>query len=216
MSKVISRKINLQWAGKRISEQIIWMLSQLIPVAIGVFLGIIASEWNSARKQRAAQKEFLQNLSLEIESNKKKIQQSMAYHKIIKQDADSVKKVLSKEVLSNGFWASGGWRLIPHWRGTQVPALQSSVYQTGIIGNTLSGLDFTTINSIAQTYNQQDEYKLISSKLFREKIWNLNKETTDELLGQFGWLHDVIYNEQILIQEYERSLKHIQSKTVAL
>jgi hypothetical protein len=67
------RKAKWRRTGKVIGKQALSMLAQLIPVAVGVYLGIVASDWNTERKQKATQKEFLNNLYLEMLSNKSKI-----------------------------------------------------------------------------------------------------------------------------------------------
>jgi hypothetical protein len=123
---------------------------------------------------------------------------------------------LNKEVLTNGFWASGGWKLTPGWLGPQIPMLESSVYQTGIIVNTLSGLDFKTINTIAHVYTQQDEYKPLTEKLFADKVLVASSESTEKVLGTFSWLHDVLAVENLLIAEYEKSLKQVKTKAATL
>ena len=124
---------------------------------------------------------------------------------------------MNQEILNKGFWAAGGWELLHNWQGVQVPTLENSVYQTGIIGNTLSGLDFKTINTIAQVYSYQEGYKPLSEKLFTDKIVNLEgDETTTYVLGNFGWLKSFVEIEKELLYQYDISLKHLKGKAAAL
>lgn len=218
MTQVSDAQIKPKWrrTGKVIIKHFLSMVAQLIPVAIGVYLGIVASDWNTDRKQRATQKEFLTNLYLEMLTNKQKLEKAAAYHASIVASADSVRKSLNREVLNKSFWSAGGWRLVKNWQGVQVPTLVGSVYQTGIISNTLLGLDFKTVNTIAQTYNLQQELKDHSHRLFLNKIGNINNETTADVLGNFGWLGDLVFYEKELINEYTKSMKQVKAKADTL
>jgi hypothetical protein len=218
MTEVITSHKKQKWrkTGKSVGKHLLIMFGQLIPVAVGVYLGIVASDWNTERKQRAAQKEFLNNIQLELLSNKLKLEKSVLYHASIVATADSLQKVLSPEVLNQRFWSAGGWKLIENWKGVEVPTLENSVYQSGIIGNTLAGLDFKTINKIAQVYNYQDEYKPLAQKLFTDKIVNLNDESTYYVLGNFGWLHSLVISEKELLHQYEISLMHLKAKVATM
>ncbi|WP_378410968.1 hypothetical protein [Rhodocytophaga aerolata] len=219
MTEIVTSKPKVKWkkAGNFLAKQALIMFAQLIPVAVGVYLGIVASDWNAEQKQRAAQKEFLNNLHLELLSNKMKVEKAVAYHAAAVANAENLQKSLNQETLNKGFWAAGGWGLLQNWQGVQVPTLESSVYQTGIIGNTLSGLDFKTINTIAQVYNYQADYKPLSEKLFTDKIVNLEgDESASYVLGNFGWLKSFVEIEKELLYQYDISLKHLKGKAATL
>jgi hypothetical protein len=218
MTEVITLPKNPRWrrAGRFAGKHFFTMLAQLIPVAVGVYLGIVASDWNTERKQKAAQKEFLNNVQLELLSNKLKLEKAVIYHASIVATADSLKKSLSQETLNKGFWSAGGWQLLDNWQGVEVPTLENSVYQTGIISNTLLGLDFKTINTIAQVYRYQDEYKPLAQKLFTDKIVNLKDESTYYVLGNFGWLQSLVVSEKELLHQYEISLMHLKAKVASM
>lgn len=214
MNEAVITKPKVKWkkAGRFLGKHFLIMFTQLIPVAVGVYLGIIASDWNTERKQKAAQKEFLNNLYLEMLSNKIKVEKAVAYHESIKTTAHGLQNSLSQEILNKGFWSAGGFKMLTNWKGVQVPMLESSVYQTGILGNTLSGLDFKTVNTIAQIYNFQEEYKPLSQKLFADRIINVKSETTNEVPENFGWLEDQVNIERELLYQYDMSLKHLKAK----
>lgn len=184
------------------------MLNQFIPVVLGVYLGIVASNWNENRTKKAEQKEFIQNLYLEVEANQTKIKEAMAYRQAIFSSARKVRQELDQNILQANFWSVGHWNLLPEWKGIHVPTLESSVYQSGVMGNTLSGLDFQLINSIARVYNQQEDYQMWVERLILDKVSQFGSEIkTVEALGSIERWHDVINKEKELLHQYEQTLR---------
>ena len=89
------------------------MLNQFIPVILGVFLGILGSNWNTDRVQDAEQEEFVRNLYLELQSNKSKMEESLVYRKSIYSSAKKVRQELDPKILEAKFWSVGHWKHLP-------------------------------------------------------------------------------------------------------
>lgn len=184
------------------------MLNQFIPVILRVYLGIIASNWNAERVQIEEQKEFINNLYLEINSNKAKMEESLSYRNSIFLSAKKVRQNLDPKISDAKFWSVGHWKHLPGWEGVKIPTLENSVYQSGIMTNALSGLDFKLINSIARSYNHQEEYKRWTERNILDKLDNMPSDiTTFDALYLIEPWNDVIAMEQILVEQYEQTLK---------
>lgn len=184
------------------------MLNQFIPVILGVFLGILASNWNTDRVQDAEQEEFVRNLYLELQSNKSKIEESLKYRNSIFLSAKKVREELDTAILEAHFWSVGHWKHLPGWEGVKIPTLESSVYQSGIMTNALSGLDFKVMNSIAKSYNYQDEYKGWTERYILDKLDKMPSDvTTFEALYMIEPWYEVITVEQNLISQYDQTLE---------
>ena len=206
MKKIKSR-------GKKVKNYLLQMLNQFIPVILGVFLGILASNWNTDRVQEAEQEEFVRNIYLELQSNKSKMEESLSYRKSIFSSAKKVRKELDPKILEAGFWSVGHWKHLPGWEGVKVPTLENSVYQSGVMTNALSGLDFKIINSIARSYNYQDEYKQWAERKIIEKLDNMPSDiTTFEALSMIEPWYDIISLEQNLIRQYEQTLEILKNQ----
>lgn len=67
----------------KVKNYVLQMLNQFIPIVLGVYVGILASNWNSNRVRIAEQKEFLNNLDLEIQSNRSKLEEALSYRQTI-------------------------------------------------------------------------------------------------------------------------------------
>lgn len=186
-------------------------LNQFIPVVLGVYIGIVASNWNENRVKKADQNEFVKNLRLEVQANKTKLEESIAYRERIFLSGEKIRKELAPKAMEAGFWSAGGWNQVPGWEGLRIPTLEKSVHQSGIMANALSGLEFSVINSIARSYNQQEEYKLYAQKLILDNLTQLDGQVkTAEALSKLGVWHDVMNMERELIQQYQKTLEELK------
>ena len=136
---------------KKIKE----LLYQLIPVALGVFIGLLAGNWNDDRIHKNNQKEFMANLAKELEDNKTNLQTAHKYHKRIGTIVDSLFNISKKEELQKSFFNNGGFQKLPEWKGVHIPTMQNAVYTTGINSGLLNGLDFSKASAIGRAYNMQ-------------------------------------------------------------
>lgn len=186
---------------------ILQMLNQFIPVVLGVYLGIVASNLNSDRLQKAEQKKFINNLYLEIRENKNKLEKIVGYREDMVLKAKKVRQRIDKPAMEANFWSVGNWSLLPGWKGAQIPTLESSVYQSGIFINAFSGLDFNVINTIANTYNLQEDYRAVAQKLIFDNLIQMEADVkTVEVLNKIEVWGEIIENEKNLINHYEQTL----------
>lgn len=195
-----------------VKKYLLQMLNQFIPVILGVYLGIVASNWNESRVKRAEQQEFISNLHQELEANKSKIESTLKYRQGILNESRQLAGSLSSDTLEANFWAMGGFSLIPSWQGTNIPTLERSVYQTGLATNLMNGLEFAIINTVARTYNYQDSYNSFAQKLIFDKIINLeDRIKTRQVLNKFEAWYDVAITEEALVEQYNNALSHLDT-----
>jgi hypothetical protein len=191
-------------------KTILQMLMELTLVAMGVYLGIIASNWNDQRKDARKKREFIQVLVMEISANKQKLEQANQYRHEMLNTSNVLLQQFSSDTLAANFWEVGGFKIIPNWQGVNIPPLENSVYQSGLITNTLSGLDFTTLNEIAQVYSHQEEYKVWTRTLITDRILNVDaNSTTRDVLSRIQPWADIISMETEWINRYETALSKL-------
>lgn len=157
------------------------LLLQLIPVAVGVYIGIIAGNWNEAKSKKEQQNVFIEYVIKELESNKKEIQRAYDYHSEIAEVMDSIMNDITKEQLDQSFFQNGGFMGIPKWTGIGIPPVDDSIYQSGIISNSINGIDFNTIASINKMYAFLNEYKDITKPMINRIINSTPQTTTHEV-----------------------------------
>lgn len=196
----------------KIKNYLFNLFNQFIPVVLGVYIGIIASNWNENRIKKAEQNEFVKNLALEIQANKSKLEEAMVYQEAIISSAGKVKQELDQKTMEAAFWTVGQWKLISGWEGLKIPTLENSVHQAGIMTNALSGLDFKVINTIARSYNYQEEYKVFAQKLIFDRLTQMDGQVkTIEVLNKLEVWQDVINFEQELAKQYDQTLDELKN-----
>ena len=194
----------------KVKNYVLQMLNQFIPIVLGVYVGILASNWNSNRVRIAEQKEFLNNLDLEIQSNRSKLEEALSYRQTIFLSAKKVRQELDQKTMEANFWSVGHWTLLPDWEGLKMPTLENSVYQSAVMTNALSGLDFKVINTIARSYNYQEDYKVWAQKLIFDNLTQLGSDVkTVEALNKLELWNDVIFKEKELIEQYDQALNEL-------
>ena len=198
--------------GKTLKE----ILLQLIPVAVGVYIGILAGNWNEQRGHQENQKIFLENVAKELASNKEKMVSAHAYHEKIGKNLDSLIQHLENtnpEILNKSLLGEGGFKLIPGWYGVVIPGLESSIYQSGLISNAFSKMDFETITKISKAYSFQEEYKELTQPVI-ERLINTNPETT--IMQAFSILtfitSDIKGLEAEMVRGYEEMIEFLEEK----
>lgn len=87
----------------KVKNYLLQMLNQFIPVALGVYLGIVLSNWNVESVQLAEQKEFVNNLYLEIQANKIKLEEASSYRQTIFLSAKKVRQELDQKIMQANF-----------------------------------------------------------------------------------------------------------------
>lgn len=192
-------------------KQIKELFFQLIPVAVGVYLGILAGNCNENRMHQNQQNELLKNISLELKSNKEKLDVAYAYHIKIGDIADSILNNSPKEKLEQRFFENEGFFGIPGWRGVMIPPLEQSVFDSGIISNLMSGMDFKSLNKISKTYNQQKQYKEYCQVITQKFISTDVNVTTRFILNDLLILkYDIPSMEGHLIKNIEEVIQYLE------
>ena len=192
-------------------KQIKELFFQLIPVAVGVYLGILAGNCNENRMHQNQQNELLKNISLELKSNKEKLDVAYAYHMEIGEVADSILNNSPKEKLEQRFFENEGFFGIPGWRGVMIPPLEQSVFDSGIISNLMSGMDFKSLNKISKTYNQQKQYKEYCQVITQKFISTDVNVTTRFILNDLLILkYDILSMEGHLIKNIEEVIQYLE------
>lgn len=187
------------------------LFSQFLPVAIGVFLGLWANNWNESRKQEAAQHQMLQQMLEELNNNKASLEKAIPYHQRIGAVLDSLQSVLSSDELQQTMSASGGLAAIPSWKGMKMPIMDNSVYQSALVSGGFTGLDFNILRQIAQTQSMYTIYNKFFDILL-ERLSSLNGQTTKaELFDRLAIIgHDIVDIEASLVRTQEQTVQKIQ------
>ena len=184
------------------------LLFQLIPVALGVYIGILAGNWNDDRKHRQNQKMFISNLAKELEDNQSSLLKAHEYHADIGIMADSIFNNSTKEALQISFFNNGGFQDLPEWSGINIPTMQDAVYTTGVNSGLLNGQDFNTASAIGRAYNMQGAFKDLTQPITVKAV-NMNDQTSRRevffLLSLIG--NDVAGSEKVIASRLDETIE---------
>ena len=174
----------------------IWDLCyQMIPVALGVYLGFVVSNWSEQRRTQSQTDIFLQNLKSEIMSNQERLEAVLGYHILLRDSS----RYYSDPEIPVGRPA--------FFKGTRVVKLSNSAYQTGIQTGVLNELSLDHIQRLNKLYTFQEDYNefvdmlmlTLINKDFSEKEEDVRSIT--RLLALT--MTDIVIKEEDLITGYQ-------------
>jgi hypothetical protein len=144
---------------KKIKE----FLFQMIPVMLGVYLGIVAGNWNADKQHTQLKAQVLEKINTEVKSNKKRVENAIIYHK---QLSDSVKiafATIPPELLKLSVTELPDTIAQVFWQGTRTGTLKNSGYQTALATDVLANLDVNIVSLLADIESQQRNYEEVGS-----------------------------------------------------
>ena len=183
------------------------LIIQIISVMIGVYLGFVVSNWSESQKMIKKSESFLNNIVIEIKSNKKRLEGIIDYHVMLK---DSSRYYLSGDETTSIEESTA------FFKGLQTSTLVESAYKTGVQTGIVSELELNIIQNLNQLYTYQDEYNeyhKISLEAMINMDFSRNKESIQRILQLISLsMADITIKEQQLIKEYDAILKQIDTK----
>lgn len=156
---------------KRIISEI---FVQIIPVAIGVYLGFVVTDWADASKRKKQSKILVQNMLEEIEKNQKRLENVKDYHQMLRDSSAYYLRNLSPDVDNP----------LRFFKGIQTRILVSSAYHTGTQTGIINELPINTIQALNQVYSFQDSYNEFA-KIVLSGLLNLDSQRKKENYERF-------------------------------
>lgn len=176
------------------------LLLQVVSVMLGVYLGLIANDWQEAQKNKALVQKSLGKFRYEVTQNQQIIKEAFAYHQ---QLSDSIKVLLQKERPLT-------FKDLKFWRGMRIQKLKSATYQTAIITGVLNDLEIELLTAINDLYISQEKYDMagnialqgiLQRDLFDEQKLRGNLIFLSTLLNDIYWIEKEITDGQKKVLE---------------
>ncbi len=190
------------------------LILQLLPIALGVYLGIWAGNLNERNKSKKDQKHFIENVVKELEINKSKLKRSVDYHSALKESLDSVIFNMDRAQLNEKFFETGGFQKLPNWTGTGIASLSRNVYITGLNTNVMSDLDFKTSSLISGIYTGLDNYKEFTDPIMERMLFSLNYDSSNKDVYFLLELikSDVLGSEKRIIEKLNQAIEKLKEE----
>ena len=195
-------------------SKILEYFMQLALVVIGVFLGILASEWNASKTLRNNQKEVLKSIKLEIESNVKIIEAAQNNRKKFNKSLDSLSPLLTEELKKEPFFLRSFNERFPNWRGIGDGQLSNAMFEMAKYSNLLSTMDIEIASQLTKTYTTQESVKN-TRDAFLKKFFDINSQTTYRDALRIMWFirQELGGLENKLLNQYLKTLEILEKKT---
>ena len=192
-------------------SKVIEYLMQLILVIVGVFLGILASEWNASKALKNDQKEILKNIKLEIESNTKIIKAAQDNRKKFNRSLDSLSPLLTDELKKEPLFQRDFEARFPNWRGVGDGQFSSAMFEVAKYSNLLSTMDIEIASQLARTYTTQENLKK-TRDTFLNKFFDMDSQTTYRDALRIMWFirQELGGLENSLLSEYSKTLELLE------
>ncbi|NER12845.1 hypothetical protein GWK08_05295 [Leptobacterium flavescens] len=184
---------------------------QLVLVVIGVFLGILASEWNSGKKLEKDRKEVLENIKLEMQTNLLTLKAAREQRAAFRKSLDSLSPLLTEEQRKEFLFDKDFDERFPNWRGVGGGNLKDAMFETAKFSNLLAAMDVETTAQLSHVYGLQEGYNDLRATLI-QKVFDLDSHTIYNDAVRLMWRirEELGGVEHILIQEYEKTLKQLE------
>jgi len=163
---------------KKNTKRLIKYLIEFLIVAFGVFLGVYASEIQSKKKIKIEKENSISYIIEELESNEKRLKESIKYHQSIKTEIDSIAKTLDEKDFFSTYIGNKSFRHneIKGWNGVQVANLDITAFEAAKISGIIKEYDLKFIQNISRLYKHQKTYSELGNKVLTKMI-NLNSST---------------------------------------
>lgn len=188
---------------------------ELLVVAFGVFLGLIASNWNADRKMKVEVDRTKTFIIEEIETNIESLAFAIRYHEQLAVKLDSVLANLDEDIYLKPFFKNKQFKLGKSigWTGPGVVTLQRSIFESGKIAGILQELDIKTIQLITTSYEWQANYKMMVEKLLN-KLFEIDSSTkVADVIGIVEMIsNDLLMNEKRTKEHLEWTLSELAKK----
>ena len=183
-------------------------LLQIIPVMLGVFLGLLANNWNEERQSKQLETKVLQKIKEDISSNKKQLENVLEYHKSLADSAKAIFQIGSLEYLTaTRFEARNMKGNNNFWKGTRTGTLRDAGYQTAIVSGALAKMDIELVSTLSEIHKAETHFNQLANN-YLQNIINQNSETKvmDYLQFALTFSMDISIAEESLIELYNDAL----------
>ena len=185
-------------------EKLIEYFAELLIIMVGVFLGMLITDWNAQRKLNTNRNEVLKSISRELQSNKEQIQNMLESRSRFSKSYDSLMVQLTSDDMDEAFMAKPFNERLPNWRGIGDYSPDQSMFDAAKYSNVLIGMDISVLEHLTKIYRKQESLQPLQVT-FLDKFFQINYETrygeVDRMIGQLR--QELWGNQYLLIRQYD-------------
>ncbi len=186
---------------------------QLIMVVVGVFLGMLASDWNNDRSLNQSKLNLLNGLKTELQSNVDYLKSRK--NKDIKpffKSLDSISKIWNNDSIFLYKPYVGDLEKFSNFPKLGRAKLDDAMFEATKYSNMLSNFEVESLKQITKAYNFQ--YNLEEQHyMYAQRISFMNSKSTNKDVKDLMWeiMQNYFGGQYNLIEVYEDTIKHIDN-----
>ena len=172
---------------------------------LGVYLGLLANNWNESKKERKLTNQVLTNIAKEIEGNQSIVEASLDYFTQLT-DTTYLYIINKEEVNPSSF---------SFWQGLNPPLLKDASYNSATITGLLSNFELDLIEQLSATYSLQED---LADQAKNYIVSITNKIGTNDfndnkyLIILRNYSYDQVIMESELLSELKKTSELIKTK----
>jgi len=175
--------------------------AELLIVVIGVFLGMLAAEWNANRQVKKQQHALLVGLKSELQSNYDVLSKLDKARKPFYRSMDSLQKVLTPENYAERFEARPFNERVPNWHGLQGINGGTAMFEAAKFSNLLQSFDIELLQKLSLTYGLIESNSEFRSLLLQQ-FFGIDENTSYDEAWTLMWrIREEYYGTQYILLE---------------
>jgi len=176
-------------SSKSAKERIPYFLLEIFLISFSVFLAFSVSQCQESNKTKKRGQIALENIRLEIESNRDEVGGVIDHHKEL---IDRMKSV--PDSISDGKTAFQVFLYCLENNDPHIPLIESSAWKTALADGSIQTIDYFKLSRISKLYGGQEVGFSTMVKNFVERIHDPEMHSPEEYEKQFTSLMMIMQN----------------------
>ncbi|MEQ9468608.1 MAG: hypothetical protein RLN88_14460 [Ekhidna sp.] len=164
----------------------------ILPVMIGVYLGIYFNNRNEATQQERLKQRIIESLLVEATSNKSELERSVSYFSLLR---DSTEYLIRNDL---------PYRQFGFWEGLNPPKMNNTAFETAQITNVLPDISIDLLQALSKTYSSIEDVDNLSNEYslsVTDKIGTSDFSNDKYLVILSNYSYDILVAEKLAIEE---------------
>ncbi|MEO9871691.1 hypothetical protein [Ekhidna sp.] len=178
------------------------ILMGILPVMIGVYLGIYFNNQNENAKQQELSDKILESLYQENKNNIMKLEASLDYFIQLRDSSDHLLRLKKP------------YKQFQFWKGLNPPDLSSTAFNVAQVTNTLPGFSIGLVQHLSSTYSSIEDLQSQAHTYFSSVTNQIGSPNFEDryLAVLFNYAYDMVSSEEQLLEialELDKQIKEI-------
>jgi hypothetical protein len=193
--------------GREHRRSFLNLLFEVVLIAVGVFLALLANNWHEDREHQAQARAALRNFAGEMEANRQAMQRYRSYHETLARELEQFlrsKEPPSEERLNKEV----------HFEGVHPVIFEHTAWDLALATQALSYLKPELAFDISKVYTQQNAFQTLENSWLASAFTPASMSSDNPkgmATAMVLYLIDVNQQEPAILQLYDKVIPEINS-----